>query len=185
MVRTLIEVAELRSGEAVLEVGCGSGVLARWLTRRTAGRNRITGVDINPYLLGEAKALARQHGLEGAIEFRDGDAQALPFSDNSFEVVMSVTVIEETDADRMLAEMVRVTKPGGRVAVISRAVDMPRPMNLPLSISLKAKVEAPQGQVSPLGCADAGLYWRVLQAGLTQVKMLPQLAAFDHTDPAG
>jgi len=79
MVRALIEVAELRSGEAVLEVGCGSGVLARWLARRTAGRNRITGVDINPYLLGEAKALARQHGLEGTIEFRDGDAQACRF----------------------------------------------------------------------------------------------------------
>ena len=96
---------------------------------------------------------------------------------------MSVTVIEETDADRMLAEMVRVTKPGGRVAVISRAVDMPRPMNLPLSISLKAKVEAPQGQASPQGCADAGLYRRVLLAGLTQIKMLPQFAAFDHTNP--
>ena len=109
MVRTLIEEAELRPGEAVLEVGCGSGVLARWLARRTAGRNRITGVDISPYLLREAKALAQQEGLEGAIEFRDGNAGALPFSDNSFEVAMSVTVIEETDADRMLAEMVRVT----------------------------------------------------------------------------
>ena len=109
MVRTLIKEAELRPGEAVLEIGCGSGVLARWLVRRTAGRNRITGVDINPYLLREAKALARQEGLEGAIEFRDGNAGALPFSDNSFEVAMSVTVIEETDADRMLAEMVRVT----------------------------------------------------------------------------
>jgi ubiquinone/menaquinone biosynthesis C-methylase UbiE len=183
MVRTLIEVADLPSGEAVLEVGCGSGVLARWLARRTAGHNRITGVDINPYLLGEAKALARQEGLEGAIEFRDGDARALPFPDNSFEVAMSVTVIEETDADRMLAEMVRVTKPGGRVAVISRAMDMTRPMNLPLSASLKAKVEAPPGQMSPQGCADASLYRRVLQAGLTQVKMLPQLAAFDHADP--
>jgi len=56
-------------------------------------------------------------------------------------------------------------------------------MNLPLSASLKAKVEAPQGQMSPLGCADAGLYRRVLQAGLTQIKMLPQLAAFGHADP--
>jgi ubiquinone/menaquinone biosynthesis C-methylase UbiE len=185
MVRTLIEVAELRSGEAVLEVGCGSGVLARWLARRTAGRNRITGVDINPYLLREAKALARQEGLEGAIEFREGNAEALPFSDNSFEVVMSVTVIEETDADRMLAEMVRVTKPGGRVAVIARALDLASPMNLPLSASLKAKVEAPGffGNVSPRGCADASLYRRVRQAGLTQVKILPQLTAFDGADP--
>jgi ubiquinone/menaquinone biosynthesis C-methylase UbiE len=185
MVRTLIEMAELRPGEAVLEVGCGSGVLARWLARRTAVRNRITGVDINPYLLREAKALTRQEGLEGAIEFRDGDAQALPFADNSFEVVMSVTVIEESNADRMLAEMVRVTKPGGRVAVISRAMDLASPMNLPLSASLKSKVEAPGfiGTVSPQGCADASLYRRVRQAGLTQVKMLPQLAAFDQADP--
>ena len=185
MVRTLIEVAELRLGEAVLEVGCGSGVLARWLARRTAGRNRFTGVDINPYLLREAKALARQEGLEGAIEFRDGNAEALPFADNSFEVVMSVTVIEETDADRMLAEMVRVAKPGGRVAVIARALDLASPMNLPLSASLKAKVEAPGffGNVSPRGCADASLYRRVRQAGLTQVKILPQLTAFDGADP--
>jgi len=98
---------------------------------------------------------------------------------------MSVTVIEEADADRMLAEMVRVTKPSGRVAVIARALDMAFPMNLPLSASLKAKVEAPGviGQVSPQGCADASLYRRVRQAGLTQVKMLPQLTAFDGADP--
>ena len=185
MVRTLIEEAELCPGEVVLEVGCGSGVLARWLARRTAGRNHITGVDINPYLLREAKALARQEGLKGAIEFRDGNAEALPFADSSFDVVMSVTVIEEADADRMLAEMVRVTKPNGRVAVIARALDMAFPMNLALSDSLKAKVEAPGviGQVSPQGCADASLYRRVRQAGLTHVKMLPQLTAFDRADP--
>jgi ubiquinone/menaquinone biosynthesis C-methylase UbiE len=97
---------------------------------------------------------------------------------------MSATVIEETDADRMLAEMVRVTKPGGRVAVICRALDMAAPMNLPLSASLKSKIEAPGfiGTVSPQGCADASLYQRVRQAGLTQVKMPPQLTAFDRAD---
>src|SRR5215471_5234605 len=184
MVRTLIEEAELRPGEALLEVGCGSGVLARWRARRTSGRNRISGVDINSYLLREATALARQEGLEGAIEFREGNAEALPFRDNSFDVVMSVTVIEEVDADRMLAEIVRVTKPGGRVAVIARAQDIAFPMNLPLSAGLKAKVEAPGviGQVSPQGCADASLYRRVRQTQLTQVKMLPQLTAFDSAD---
>jgi ubiquinone/menaquinone biosynthesis C-methylase UbiE len=98
---------------------------------------------------------------------------------------MSVTVIEEADADRMCAEMVRVAKPGGRVAVIARGIDMAFPINLSLPASLKAKVEAPGfmgGRASPQGCADASLYRRFRQAGLTRVKMLPQLAAFDHAD---
>ena len=182
MVRTLLEETQLHPGEAVLEVGCGTGVLDRWLARGTAGAHRITGVDINPYLLQEARALARQEGPEGAIEFRDGNAESLPFSDNSFEVTMSVTVIEEVNADRMLAEMVRVTKPGGRVAVIARAIDMPRLMNLSLSAGLKAKVEAPGGGVAAQGCADASLYRRMHHTGLTRVKMLPQLPAFDRAD---
>jgi len=185
MVRTLVEEAQLRPGETVLEVGCGTGVLTRWLARRTSGAHRITGIDINRYLLQEAGALTRREGLEGAIDFREGDAESLPFPDNSCDVAMSVTVIEETDADRMLAEMVRVAKPGGRVAIIARAIDMPFLMNLRLSAGLKAKVEAPGavGGVAPHGCADASLYRRMREAGLAEVKMLPQLAAFDRADP--
>jgi SAM-dependent methyltransferase len=183
MVRTVLEEAQLHPGETVLEVGCGSGVLDRWLARRTAGAHRITGVDINPYLLREAKALARQEGLEGTIEFRDGNAESLPVSDNSFDVTMSVTVIEEVDPDRMLVEMVRVTKPGGRVALVARAIDMPFLRNLVLSAGLKAKAEAPWGGIAAYGCADASLYRRMHRAGLTQVKMLPQLAVFDRSEP--
>lgn len=184
MVRTVLEETQLHPGEAVLEVGCGTGVLDRWLAQRTRKAHRITGVDINRYLLHEARALARREGLEGAIEFRGGDAESLPFSDSSFDVAMSITVIEEADANRMLAEMVRVTKPGGRVAVVARAMDMPFLMHLPLPASLKAKVEAPgvMGGVAPQGCADASLYGRMHNAGLTQVKMLPQLPAFDLAD---
>jgi SAM-dependent methyltransferase len=183
MVRTLLEETQLHPGEAVLEVGCGTGVLDRWLARTTKA-SRITGVDINPYLLQEARALARRDGLEGALEFRDGNAESLPFADDSFDVTMSVTVIEEADADRMLAEMVRVTKPEGRVAVVARAMDMPFLMNAQLPAALKAKVEAPGaiGGVGPLGCADASLYRRMSRAGLTRIKMLPQLAAFDLAD---
>ena len=178
----LLEAAHPEPGEVILEVGCGTGVLDRWLARRTGGANRIVGVDINPFMLREAAALARQEGLERLITFREGNAEALPFPDGSFDVTMSSTVIQRADADRMLAEMVRVTRPGGRVAVLGHAHDMPRWVNLPLRAALKTKVEAPgwaDENGHPRGCDDASLYRRMHQAGLTQVRMFPQLATFD------
>ena len=186
IVRALLDEARLRSGEHLLEVGSGSGALVRRLARRTAGANPITGVDINSYLLREAAALAKRDGLADAISFREGNAEALPFADASFDVVMSVTVIEEADADRMLAEMVRVAKPGGRVAVIARSVDTPFLVNAPLSPALKAKAEAPGaiGGVAPAGCADLSLYRRMLNAGLAPLSMMTQLATFDQNDRA-
>ena len=185
MVQVLTDATQLQPGQTVLDVGCGTGVVDRWLGRRTAGQNRIMGVDINRYLLQEALALARKERLEGAVDFREGSAEALPFPDNSFDVTMSMTVIEEVDAQQMLAEMVRVTKPGGRVAVIARAMDMPFLINLRLQAELQAKVGAPGalGSVAGRGCADASLYRRFHQAGLTQVKMFPQLPAFDGSAP--
>jgi ubiquinone/menaquinone biosynthesis C-methylase UbiE len=185
MMRTLMDETRLRPAETVLEVGCGSGVLDRWLAHHTGRANPIVGVDINRYLLQEAGALSRKEGLEETIEYREGNAEALSFRDNSFDVTLSVTVIEEVDAKRLLAEMVRVTTRGGRVAVIARSVDIPFLMNLPLRTELKAKVEAPGmnfANIEEHGCGDAGLYRRLYQAGLTQVKMLPQFAAFDRAD---
>ncbi len=178
VVRNLMDEVQLRSGESVLDVGCGSGVFDRWLARSTGGANRIVAVDVNRYLLREATALAEKEGFGGVIEFSEGSAEALPFPDRTFDVTLSCTVMEEVDADRMLAEMVRVTKPGGRVAVIVRSVDMPWWANLPLRAELKTKVEAVRGPVEERGCADAALYRRFHEAGLTQVKMFPQLAAF-------
>jgi ubiquinone/menaquinone biosynthesis C-methylase UbiE len=183
VVRGLLEEVQLRPGEAVLDAGCGTGVLDRWLARRTSRGNRIVAVDIHPYLLREATALARRERLEGVIEFREGNAEALPFPDSSFDVAMSITVMQEGDADRMLAELVRVTKPRGRVAVIVRADDTPYLVNLSLRAELKTKAEAPgfgtRSTPVPRGCGDASLYGRFRRAGLAKVKMLPQLAAYD------
>ena len=182
VVGKLMDVAQLAPGEVLLEVGCGSGVLDRWLARRTGGANRIVGVDINPFMLRQARALARQEGLEPLITFQEGNAEALPFPDNSFDVAMSSTVIQRVNADRMLPEMVRVTKPGGRVAVVGHGHDMPRWVNLPLRTELKAKLEAPGWADEgghPQGCDEASLYQRMHRAGLTQIKMFPQLASFD------
>src|SRR6266705_7004504 len=115
VVRNLIAEIHLHPGETILDVGCGSGVLDRWLARHTGGAHRITAVDIHRTLLREAAALAPKEGLAEHIEFREGNAEVLPFPDSSFDVTISATVMEIVYADRMLREMVRVTRTGGRV----------------------------------------------------------------------
>jgi SAM-dependent methyltransferase len=166
VVRRVMYAVQLRPGEVVLEVGCGSGVLDRWLARYTSQANRIIGVDVNRYLLREATALAMQEGLAHIITFQEGDAEALPFPDNHVGVVLSFTVLEEGNADRMLAELVRVAKPGGRVAVMVRALDIPWVVNVPLRPEVKTKAQTPRGFVGAQGCAER-FYRRFHQAGLT------------------
>ena len=106
--------------------------------------NPIVALDLNPYLLREAEALAAKEGLSGVIEFRHGNAETLPFPDNRFQATLAFTMLEEGPADRILAEMARVTKPGGHIGVIVRSRDMPWLVNLALPEGLRAKVEAKQ-----------------------------------------
>lgn len=179
----LLNELQLQPGQSLLEVGCGPGAIVRRLAARTGGANPIVGADVNSYLLGEAKALAKRDGLDGFIDFQSGDATALPFETNRFDCTISCTVMEEGDADRMLGEFVRVTKPGGKVGSVTRAIDLPRWVNLPLSAALKAKVDSAAlfgGNVTAKGCADSSLYRRMNGAGLKDVVMLPSWAS--HKD---
>ena len=180
VIQTLIEAADLQPGQSVLEVGCGPGAIVRWLAKRTAGRNPIVGADVNRYLMGEAAALAKRDGVSQWIEFREGNGEHLPFADNNFDLTLCCTVMEEGDAQRMLAELTRVTKPGGKVAVVVRSIDMPRWVNLNLPAALKSKAEAPGlvgGNVNADGCADMSLYRRMHGAGLVDVVKMPQWAS--------
>jgi len=155
--------------------------LARNVAERVVLRTKDVRQSLTYYgwqddMMREAAALAWREGLEGVIEFREASAEALPFPDSSFDVSMSFTV-DAADADRMLGEMVRVTRPGGRIGMLIQGHDLPCVVNLPLRTELKAKAEAPRGGASnPRGCANASLYRRFHQVGLTHVKMFPQLA---------
>ncbi len=176
VVRTLVDAANLRPGETVLEVGCGSGTIARWIARHTAGANHVTAVDVNGYLLREAISLTNAEFPPDRVTFREEDAEELSYPSNSFDACLSFTVMEEGDADRMLAEMVRVTRPGGRVGVVVRAADMRLWTNLQLRPGLLAKLEsAPGAGAAERGCADASLYRRIASAGLTNLTLGPQL----------
>jgi SAM-dependent methyltransferase len=188
VVRNVLDIAAIHPGEIVLEVGGGSGVVLREIARRTDGASRIVDVDINRYLLREASALAQQAGFTGCIEFHEGSAEAIPLADNSVDVALSFTVLEEGDADRMLAELVRVTQPGGRVAAIVRAVDMPAWVSLPLKADLLAKAERQRGMANgsaaAVGCGDRGLYRRMRAAGLRGLTCFPQLAVISPEETA-
>jgi len=174
MALQLLDLAKPHAGEALIEVGCGTGALLRRIVRHT-GMAQVTGLDINGFLLKEAHTLAVQEGLGERLIFEQGSAEAVPLPDNAFDIVYSCTVMEEVDADRMLAELVRIARPGGRVAVGVRAIDRGQWTNVPLPVPLKTKIEAPVGVagagggMSAQGCADDSLYRRFQHAGLQAI----------------
>jgi ubiquinone/menaquinone biosynthesis C-methylase UbiE len=114
-----VELAGLRTGEAVLDVGCGTGTLAIAAKRRVGPTGRVFGLDASPEMLSRARKKATETGTE--IDFQMASAEALPFSEATFDVVLSTTVFHcLPDRARRLCirEMARVLKPGGRLLLI-------------------------------------------------------------------
>jgi len=108
----LVKLANVRDGQHILDVACGTGVVAITAARTGA---RTSGVDFTPELLERARENARLAKVE--IDFREGDAEALPFGDAEFDVVLSQ--FGHMFAPRpnvAIAEMLRVLKPGGTIA---------------------------------------------------------------------
>jgi SAM-dependent methyltransferase len=179
MFRTLIDFIAPRPGEAILEIGCGAGSLVRLLAQRLGDANPITAADVNPFLLQEAAQLAEAEGLAGTIGFVEGNAEALPFEDEAFDCVYSVTVFEECDAERAIAEAMRVLRPCGRVGLAVRALDMPQWWNLTLPEAILRKIEAPPHSIAPTGVADRRLYRRMREAGFADLVCFPTLVTLD------
>src|SRR6266480_2254684 len=113
--RSFIEWLELESDSEVLDVGCGSGGPACFLTRTVGAR--VTGVDLDEDAVATASEMARDLGLEPIARFEHADAgRALPFDDRRFDTVVCVDSIHQLPDRRLaLSEWHRVLKPGGRV----------------------------------------------------------------------
>jgi SAM-dependent methyltransferase len=106
------DAAGIRTANKVLDVGCGTGVLAREALRRVGQEGQVVGLDLNEGMLAVA---AR---AEPKIEWRQGDAASLPFEDASFDVVVSqFAFMYFPDRVASLSQMWRTLAPGGRLAV--------------------------------------------------------------------
>ena len=115
----LADAADLRAGSTVLDVATGSGNAAIAAARLGC---RVTGVDYVPSLLerGRERAVAERV----AIDFRDGDAEEIPFPDESFDATLSVFgSMFAPDQPRAAGELVRVTRPGGTIGLVSWTPD--------------------------------------------------------------
>jgi ubiquinone/menaquinone biosynthesis C-methylase UbiE len=112
--RLLAEMVELSGEDTVLDVACGAGIVA---CKFAAVASHVTGVDLTPAMLGQARLLAARRGLTN-LTWRQGDVEALPFPDESFSVVLSRYAFHHfPNPGVVLSEMARVCRPGGRVMI--------------------------------------------------------------------
>ena len=108
----LVRFADIRPGDHVLDVACGTGVVAVTAARRGA---TVTGLDLTPQLLDVARDNAQVAGVD--VDWHEGDAEHLPFPADSFDVVVSqFGHMFAPQPDVALGEMLRVLKPGGTIA---------------------------------------------------------------------
>lgn len=111
----LVEVASVRAGQRALDVACGQGNAAIAAARRFT---EATGVDYAPNLLAQGRERAAAEHLP--VTFTEGDAERLPFADGEFDVTLStVGVMFAPNQERVAAELLRVTRRGGRIALAS------------------------------------------------------------------
>jgi len=118
----LLDLSRLQSGEAVLDVACGTGTLAI-LAKETVGRSgMVCGVDASPEMLARARSKAAKAGVE--VRFENAAAQALPLPDASFDLALGTMMLHHlgrTARRELAAELRRLVKPGGRVLLVDFA----------------------------------------------------------------
>jgi SAM-dependent methyltransferase len=165
----------LQPGESVLDVACGTGNLTLPAARSGA---RVTGVDIAANLLATARSRAASEGL--AIQFDEGNAEELPYADGSFETAVTMYgAMFAPRPERVAAELLRVVRPGGRIAMANWT---PGSFIGAMLRAHTALVPPPSGVPSTLLWGDEAMV-RERLAGARQVTLTRRTIRFDYPMP--
>lgn len=115
----VVSLAQLRGGESVLDIGCGTGSLAIAAKRQVGQRGTVIGIDASPEMLTRERKKAKKAGVE--VEFRNEVAEALSFHGAQFDAVLSTVMLHhlpEEARKECMREVRRVLKPGGRLLAV-------------------------------------------------------------------
>jgi len=115
----------LEPGERVLDLGCGAGTDSLIAAQMVGSEGRVVGIDMTLEMLAKARASAEELGARN-VEFLEAEAEALPFADATFDVVISNGVIDLIpDKDAVFSELARVLAPGGRIQIADVTIQNP------------------------------------------------------------
>lgn len=115
----MIALAGLKAGEAVLDIGCGTGTLAIAATRHVAPAGRVCGIDASPPMIARSRRKAAKAGV--SVDFQVAIAEKLPFPDGRFDVVLSTLMLHHlprTTRRECANEVWRILKGGGRILAV-------------------------------------------------------------------
>jgi len=161
---------ELQAGDRVLDAACGTGIVTRVAAQRFVNVGKFVGVDRNAGMLDVARELAPTNVT---VEWRQGDLSALPFPDNSFDVVLCQNGVQFVpDKSAALHDIHRVLAAGGRLAFTTWS-EVP-PANIALSEALERHIsaEAAASCLAPFQFRDAETIRNLVEsAGFSDVKM--------------